>query len=64
MAAVNANGRLVAAEGETRADAMYKQVAKKLDISLNTVLTYIRRIYRKLHVHSRHAAVERFKKMR
>lgn len=44
--------------------AMYKQVAKKLDISINTVLTYIRRIYRKLHVNSRHAAVERYKKMR
>jgi DNA-binding CsgD family transcriptional regulator len=36
----------------------------KLDISLNTVRTYIRRIYKKLHVNSRHAAVERFKKMR
>jgi DNA-binding NarL/FixJ family response regulator len=46
------------------AGAMYKAVAKKLDISMNTVLTYIRRIYKKLHVNSRHAAVERFKKMR
>ena len=44
--------------------AMYKQVAKKLDISMNTVLTHIRRIYRKLHVNSRHAAVERYKRMR
>jgi DNA-binding NarL/FixJ family response regulator len=44
--------------------AMYKQVAKKLDISINTVLTYIRRIYKKLHVNSRHAAVDRYKKMR
>lgn len=46
------------------AGAMYKAVAKKLDISLNTVRTYIRRIYKKLHVNSRHAAMERFKKMR
>lgn len=44
--------------------AMYKQVAAKLDISINTVLTYIRRIYKKLHVNSRHAAVDRYKKMR
>jgi len=44
--------------------AMYKQVAAKLDISINTVLTYIRRIYKKLHVNSRHAAVERYKRMR
>ena len=44
--------------------AMYKQVAKKLDISMNTVLTHIRRIYKKLHVNSRHAAVERYKRMR
>ena len=42
---------------------MYKQVAKKLDISLNTVRTYVCRIYKKLHVNWRHAAVERFKKM-
>jgi DNA-binding CsgD family transcriptional regulator len=44
--------------------AMYKEVAKQLGISINTVLTYVRRIYRKLHVNSRHAAVDRFKKMR
>jgi DNA-binding CsgD family transcriptional regulator len=46
------------------AGAMYKEVAKRLGISINTVLTYVRRIYRKLHVNSRHAAVDRFKKMR
>lgn len=46
------------------AGAMYKQVAAKLDISINTVLTYIRRIYKKLHVNSRYAAVDRYKKMR
>ena len=44
--------------------AMYKQVAKKLDISMNTVLTHVRRIYRKLHVKSRHEAVTRDKRMR
>lgn len=44
--------------------AMYKQVARKLDISINTVLTHIRRIYKKLHVNSRHAAVDRYRKMR
>jgi len=46
------------------AGAMYKQVAKKLDISLNTVRTYVCRIYKKLHVNSRHAAVDRYKRMR
>jgi DNA-binding NarL/FixJ family response regulator len=46
------------------AGAMYKEVAKQLGISINTVLTHVRRIYRKLHVNSRHAAVDRFKKMR
>jgi DNA-binding NarL/FixJ family response regulator len=46
------------------AGAMYKQVAKRLDISMNTVLTYVRRIYKKLHVNSRHAAVARYKRMR
>jgi len=46
------------------AGAMYKQVAKKLDISMNTVLTYVRRIYKKLHVNSRHAAVDRYRRMR
>jgi DNA-binding NarL/FixJ family response regulator len=46
------------------AGATYKVVATRLGISINTVLTYVRRIYRKLHVNSRHAAVDRFKKMR
>jgi len=45
------------------AGAMYKEVAKQLGVSRNTVITYIRRIYRKLHVHSRHHAVERYRRM-
>ena len=36
---------------------MYKEIADALGISLPTVNTYIRRIYEKLHVHSRAQAV-------
>ena len=46
------------------AGAMYKEVARRLGVSRNTVITYIRRIYKKLHVHSRHHAVERYRRMR
>jgi DNA-binding NarL/FixJ family response regulator len=46
------------------AGAMYKEVARQLGVSRNTVITYIRRIYKKLHVHSRHQAVERYRRMR
>jgi DNA-binding NarL/FixJ family response regulator len=46
------------------AGAMYKEVAKHLGVSRNTVITHIRRIYKKLHVHSRHHAVERYKRMK
>jgi hypothetical protein len=49
---------------DSRQKIPFEEVAKKLDISINTVLTYVRRIYKKLHVNSRHAAVDRFKKMR
>jgi DNA-binding NarL/FixJ family response regulator len=35
----------------------YKEIADTLNISLNTVHSYIRRIYQKLHVHSRMEAV-------
>ena len=36
---------------------LYKEIAEALGISLDTVNTYIRRIYEKLHVHSRSQAV-------
>jgi DNA-binding NarL/FixJ family response regulator len=39
----------------------YKEIADKLSISLNTVHTYIRRIYEKLHVRSRMEAVAKLK---
>jgi len=39
---------------------LYKEIADSLGISIETVNTYIRRIYEKLHVHSRAQAVARF----
>jgi DNA-binding NarL/FixJ family response regulator len=41
---------------------LYKEIADKLDISYETVKTYIRRIYEKLHVRTRHEAVAKFLK--
>ena len=38
----------------------YKEIADKLDISMDTVRTHIRRIYHKLHVHSRTDAVVKY----
>jgi len=38
----------------------YKEIADKLGISMDTVRTYIRRIYQKLHVHSRTDAVVKY----
>ena len=40
----------------------YKQIAGQLNVSIHTVRNYIRRIYEKLHVHSRTAAVVKFLK--
>lgn len=39
---------------------LYKEIADALGIRIDTVNTYIRRIYEKLHVHSRAQAVARF----
>jgi len=39
---------------------MYKEIAEKLDISYETVHTYIRRIYEKLQVRTRTEAVAKF----
>lgn len=39
----------------------YKQIAVELDISLNTICTHIKRIYEKLHVHSRMEAIRMFR---
>jgi DNA-binding NarL/FixJ family response regulator len=39
---------------------LYKEIAEKLGISLNTVRTYLKRIYQKLHVQSRTEAVAKF----
>ena len=38
----------------------YKQIADQLDISIDTIRTYIRRIYEKLQVHSRTEAVIKY----
>lgn len=39
---------------------LYKEIADALGIGIETVNTYIRRIYEKLHVHSRAQAVARY----
>jgi DNA-binding NarL/FixJ family response regulator len=38
----------------------YKEICGELDISIGTMRTYIRRIYEKLHVHSRTEAVVKY----
>ncbi len=40
--------------------AMYKEIANQLGISLDTVRSHVRKIYEKLHVHSRHEAVRKY----
>ena len=39
---------------------LYKEIAAQLDISENTVRTYVKRIYEKLHVQTRTEAVAKF----
>lgn len=39
---------------------LYKEIASKLQISFETVHTYVRRIYEKLHVRSRTEAVAKY----
>jgi DNA-binding NarL/FixJ family response regulator len=48
--------RLVRALAE---GASYEQTADRLGVSLNTVRTYVRSVYEKLHVHSKSAAVSK-----
>jgi DNA-binding NarL/FixJ family response regulator len=42
------------------AGQIYKQIADQMGLSVHTVRTYIRRIYEKLHVRSRSAAVAKY----
>ena len=42
----------------------YKQIADKLGVSIHTVRNYIRRIYEKLHVHTKSEAVSKASKAR
>lgn len=41
----------------------YKQIADQLDISIDTIRTYLRRIYEKLHVQSRTEAVAKYMRL-
>lgn len=41
---------------------LYKQAADQLGVTLNTFYEYIRRIYRKLQVHSRQEAVDHYRR--
>lgn len=43
---------------------LYKQAASEMGVSVNTLCEYIRRIYRKLQVHSRQEAIEHYRKHR
>ena len=41
---------------------IYKEIADQLNVSENTVRTYVKRVYEKLHVHSRKEAVAKFER--
>jgi DNA-binding CsgD family transcriptional regulator len=38
----------------------YKEIAERLNISIDTVRSYVRTVYEKLHVHSRTEAVVKY----
>ena len=38
----------------------YKEIADRMDISIDTVRSYVRTVYEKLHVHSRTEAVVKY----
>ena len=42
----------------------YAQMANELEVSLNTVKSHIRAVYRKLRVESRQAAIDRAQQLR
>jgi len=64
---LNPSGELSKRENEVLAllaqGYLYKEIAEALGITLDTVNTYIRRIYEKLHVHSRAQAVARLSQL-
>jgi DNA-binding NarL/FixJ family response regulator len=39
---------------------LYKEIAERLDLTFETVRSYVKRIYEKLHVHSRTEAVNKY----
>ena len=43
---------------------LYKEISAELDLSRHTVDTYLRRIYEKLHVHSRAQATARYTELK
>jgi DNA-binding NarL/FixJ family response regulator len=58
--AENVTGRQRAVLDGLAAGKAYKQIADEMGMSIHTVRTYIRRIYEKLHVHSRTEAVAKY----
>ena len=41
---------------------LYKEIAEKLDLTFETVRSYVKRIYEKLHAHSRTEAVTTYQR--
>lgn len=46
--------------GQLAQGFLYKEIGDNLGISMDTVRTYVRKIYEKLHVHSRAGAMIKF----